>query len=386
MSRAGDHSLSFIRPWDLRMLLCMGILIAATCMAQDKQNKGAAMSHEEVDKGDAHLAQCVIMALRTGQAEHLESVLGTADDYLAIENLGPGPGSGVRMSQDEAERKATAWAKDQGPSAAGNLRHVRELGAREGIDWSKAEIRHVPGSMIFAVSWQGQTMSVIVDATGIPGRGSWLSGRQWLFTLLSPDELEHLQRWRPGKSREEDMAMGHILVRKAAEESTLGRIHLYDPQQRFNAEDKSIGMTVQIPASFNRDRPDTIHLLRFGDAHLTGTLVETGKDTLEFRGKVDLLLLSFPWTIVLRDRDVAQRESWSATVEGRAQVFSRVKDAERMFRSPTIILRCLAPQTPGGGVTLTLRDNVVVGFCVGGEAKAAEPAYATPSIPEQPEH
>jgi hypothetical protein len=237
----------------------MGALSPALCNAQENQTKGGAMPGEKVVKAD--LGPYVITALRTGRAEHLKPIVGTSQDYRDWLN----EGSGAGVPPQEVDKEAAAWAKEQTEMAASSLRDVRAFGAEHGIDWSTAAIREV-SPILFEVRCQGQMISLIVPITGSSMRrmillfSSGVHSRYWLGTLLSPDELVRLEQWHAGRSREEDLAVGQMLVHKSARESVLdyyGKLGTYYGKLGTR-EIKSLSMTVQVPASFDKDHPDTI--------------------------------------------------------------------------------------------------------------------------------
>lgn len=349
--------------WEGRLSACVPLLILSVALsaARGEDGKQPTTPPKVLDATD--LDRALILALRTGEPERLAPFVGAAQDYR------PPPGHsrpGIQYVPPDAEKQAAEWARDRQRALVNNLRSVREFGTRQGIDWAKAGIRQVPGLVghaIFEVYSRPHAISVIVYTSVGVGKRPIL-GDIWRKTLLSAEELDRLRRWKPGAKREEDLAIGRILIRKSADESVL-RYAGQVPHDKFQ-ESQSIATTIQLPKSFDKNRPDTIRLLQFSSEQFEGadsksnTLVETGNDTLDFQGSVVLFAnFDIPLTIVLNDDGVASRDSFSATsVFGRVQDFSRVKGSERTFRSPTVAVWMLGAGGPG--VTLTLRDDVIV--------------------------
>ena len=331
-------------------VLCIGILWTgcALAIAQNEVKQDPTKYGEKTKI--AELGRSIIAALRSGQVEHLKPFLGTVDLYIQFQSSS--------MPLDKVKETGAAWAKEQSKLAASSLRTVREFGTQQGIDWSKAEIRQIPQSARFEVQSHGRVICVIVPIIGIgayPSEQYMLRfDEPWLTPFLSADELTRLVRWRPGKDKEEDTAVGNILIHKSVQESLLRHIRLYDPRQYYNTECKSMGLTVRLPSSLDPNRADTIEC-----EELSLTLIETGNDSLVFQARENNKALFIPPALTLIDRDIRDCKSFSAIVGGQLQTFSRVKGAKRTFHTPSIIVRMIGKQHDL--VSLTLQDNVVVG-------------------------
>ncbi|MHC4444854.1 MAG: hypothetical protein ACYTF1_11475 [Planctomycetota bacterium] len=321
-------------------------------------------------------------SFKDGKADRLRPYLADHRYYRYGDTftLNKGPSAGIE------------WEKNISWKLESSIEKIHKYGKAIGFDWSEAILEKIGTGGLEDEIWplktieledlylltlciksQDTMMTIFCDVRH-GEKGLKLLG-ECAATTLNAEERGKLNLWSPGDDIEIDRKMGKLVVQKKVS---------FDYMEVVNKGGSShiiyFEAMMHLPDAFDRNKIDKIMFKPWGSVQLGDevTLIETGVNTLIFKGKCGLVGLDMPACIPIelkfRTIDIPElfnRNKFVVDLDflfKGERVFTKIDDNKRIYRSPQIEIRKLPLTYPittsVPKVTITYTDGIATDFSV----------------------